>query len=65
MADILFPEGKRRENRAKRSRIQFIHYTSAATGIKILQNREIWTRNTSLMNDITEIEHSIKYFEDL
>lgn len=30
---------------------KLVHYTSAATALSILKNKEIWMRNTRCMND--------------
>lgn len=38
---------------------RFAYYSSAATILKILQNREIWMRNTMVMNDHSEIKHGL------
>ena len=36
---------------------RLVHYTSAEAGFKIIQNREIWLRNSLLMNDFSEMQH--------
>lgn len=36
---------------------RFVHYTSADTAIKIIQNEEVWMRKSTCMNDFNEIEH--------
>jgi hypothetical protein len=38
---------------------RFVHYTSAATAISILRNKEIWLRRTTAMNDYREVEHGL------
>lgn len=38
---------------------RFVHYTSAEAAMSIIQNREVWMRSTTLMNDIFEIDHGI------
>lgn len=49
-----------RERLAKleRGETQLWHYTSYATAMKIIENREVWLRNARLMNDFSEIEHA-------
>ncbi len=37
--------------------LRFVHYTSADTAIKIIQNEEVWMRKSTCMNDFNEIEH--------
>lgn len=36
---------------------RFVHYTSAANGIAILQGRQLWMRDTRCMNDYREVQH--------
>ncbi|WDI31351.1 DUF2971 domain-containing protein [Hyphococcus flavus] len=36
---------------------RFAYYTSAETALRILQNKEIWMRNTACMNDYGEISY--------
>ncbi|WJR68132.1 DUF2971 domain-containing protein [Neorhizobium sp. CSC1952] len=36
---------------------RFVHYTSADTALKIIQNEEVWMRKSTCMNDFNEIEH--------
>lgn len=36
---------------------RFVHYTSADTAMKIIQNEEVWMRKSTCMNDFNEIEH--------
>jgi hypothetical protein len=39
---------------------RFAYYTSAATAIQIINNKEIWMRSTHVMNDSTEVEYGYK-----
>lgn len=39
---------------------RFAYYTTAATAHLILQNHELWMRNTAVMNDFTEVEHGLR-----
>jgi hypothetical protein len=43
--------------RASATNQRFVHYTSADTALKIFQNREVWMRKSSCMNDFMELEH--------
>lgn len=43
---------------------RFAYYTSADTAKRVLQNREIWLRSPTCMNDFSEIQHGIKIFSD-
>lgn len=36
---------------------RFVHYTTADTAMKIIQNEEVWMRKSTCMNDFNEIEH--------
>jgi len=42
-----------------RDQTRIVYYTSAATAMQILRNREIWMRNTQVMNDFLEVDHGI------
>lgn len=37
----------------------FVHYTSAATAMKIIKNGELWFRNAMVMNDFSEIAYGL------
>ena len=39
---------------------RFVYYTTAATAVQILGNREIWMRNTSAMNDFAVLHLAAK-----
>ena len=34
-----------------------VGYTSADVAMSIIQNKQVWTRNTTVMNDFKEIEY--------
>lgn len=36
---------------------RLVHYTSAEAGFRIITNREVWLRNSLLMNDFSEMQH--------
>jgi hypothetical protein len=40
-----------------RGDFKFVHYTSADAAAKMLKNHEVWLRQSSTMNDFSEIEH--------
>ncbi|MFO1254894.1 MAG: DUF2971 domain-containing protein [Sphingomonadaceae bacterium] len=56
---ILFPFAAERMAEIKANNTRFVHYTSAAAGISILQNNCVWLRNSSLMNDYSEVKHGL------
>lgn len=42
---------------AKLKRTKFVHYTSAANALSIIQRKVVWMRNASEMNDFSEVQH--------
>lgn len=38
---------------------RFVYYTTASTAMQILRGREMWMRNTMVMNDFSEVEHGL------
>ncbi|RYG94611.1 MAG: DUF2971 domain-containing protein [Alphaproteobacteria bacterium] len=54
---ILFPHVMEEIERAKREGIRFSHYTSADTALKILRSERMYLRNSTLMNDFSEVKH--------
>ena len=36
---------------------RLVHYTTAEAGYRIISGRQVWLRNSLLMNDFSEIEH--------
>jgi hypothetical protein len=57
---IFFPYSTACLQRIEKDKTRFVHYTSAATAIEILRNKEFWMREPSCMNDYMEIEHGIQ-----
>ena len=57
VAKIFLPHAMREMARVREKQIRFVHYTSADTGLKILRSERIFLRNSSLMNDFSEIHH--------
>lgn len=55
----------KRMEELKKSTNKLVHYTSASAGLKILQNKEIWMRRVSCMNDFSEVQHGKDLFIDL
>lgn len=48
---------------ATERRQRFAYYTNADTAKKVLENRELWLRLPSCMNDFSEIQHGLRMFE--
>ena len=42
---------------------RFAYYTTADTAMKILRSKQIWLRNTAVMNDYSEVEYGFNCFE--
>jgi hypothetical protein len=42
------------------SKQKFVHYTSAETALKIIQNEQVWMRKSLVMNDFMEIEYGLE-----
>lgn len=58
LANLFLPHAMARIAAAKsKPNFRFAYYTSASTGMKILDNNEAWLRNASLMNDFSEVHH--------
>lgn len=58
--ETFFPYAADAIERAAASGGRFVYYTSAATALQVLRNREIWMRNTMVMNDFSEVDHGIQ-----
>lgn len=56
---IFFPHLRERSIHLTKSGNKLAYYTSAATAVAILENREVWMRNVSLMNDYSEVQHGM------
>jgi hypothetical protein len=57
---IFFPRNTAKVAEILSANSRFVHYTSAEVAMSILQNRSVWMRNSSVMNDFSEIEYGIK-----
>lgn len=55
----LFSQAGKREEYVRSNHILLAHYTTESTLMKIIKNKEIWLRNTSRMNDSTEIKYGV------
>ncbi len=57
----LMPYASRKLTEAKGSPdLGFVHYTSAEAALNILNSREVWFRNSSTMNDYSEVEYGLE-----
>jgi hypothetical protein len=57
--ETFFPYASEATDRVQQLGARFAYYTTAATAVQILRGREIWMRNTMVMNDFTEVEHGL------
>ena len=60
LIDIFYPYASRRRKEVREQGTRFVHYTNAEAAIAILQNKEIWMRLSSCMNDFSEVEHGLR-----
>lgn len=56
---IFFPFFIERQTYIREKNTRFVHYTSADTAFQILKNKSFWMRNSSYMNDFSEIKHGL------
>ncbi len=61
---LLMPYMMNQLERVQRKEVRFVHYTSAETALKILQNQCIWLRNSQLMNDFSEVAYGLQRVAD-
>ncbi len=57
ITQIFAPEMLRSIKRARDEKIRFVHYTSAESGMKILDSGEMLLRTSRLMNDFSEVAY--------
>ena len=58
--EVFFPYAMKKGLDMDSKNLSFVHYTSASNALRILRNREITLRRSSLMNDFSEIDHGEK-----
>lgn len=54
---IFMPFAAEQSSSVRSGKMRFAHYTSAYVGLQILSNKEVWLRNSRIMNDFHEIHH--------
>lgn len=62
--DIFFSHSAEARKRVIANGGRFAYYTTAATANLIIENQELWLRNTTVMNDFTEVEHGLRCLID-
>lgn len=56
---IFAPKLANAQKHAQENNKKFVHYTNAEAAFKIIKNSEVWLRNTTTMNDYSEVLHGI------
>lgn len=57
---IFHPRSEERVKEVNDKKTRFVHYTRGATAVSILQNKRLWMRNTTCMNDYSEVRHGLE-----
>jgi len=57
LLEILSPYGVQTRTDMIERGGRFVHYTSAENGLKIINTKTIWMRNTNCMTDYSEVQH--------
>ena len=55
--EIFFPHRLMKKQQLLSGEFKFVQYTSAQAAMSMIENAEVWLRNTHCMNDYLEIEH--------
>lgn len=55
--EVLWGYGQYKFEQAKREARSFVHYTTTEAALSIINNQEIWLRNSGVMNDYSEMAH--------
>jgi hypothetical protein len=64
---IFMPEANRQLQRwfkAPQKSARLVHYTTADGGLKIINSKHFWMRNTNLMADYREVQHGFTIFHN-
>lgn len=56
---LFAPNAKREVTRIREKGTRFVHYTSAESGLAILRSGRMLLRNSTLMNDFSEVQHGM------
>src|SRR3546814_931439 len=59
IVNIFLPHAMKELDRVRQTGARFAHYTSAETGLKIFQSQRMLLRNSTLMNDFSEVHHGM------
>ena len=59
LGDIFIPAISQRARHVRDSGMRFAHYTSAESAMKILSTEQMLLRNSTLMNDFSEVQYGL------
>ncbi len=59
-ARIFFPHAYEQRLRVLKDGTRFVHYTNANAAMDILRSKTIWMRNSSCMNDVSEVRYGLE-----
>ena len=57
LQEILHPVACAADRRVRLAGHRFVYYTTAEVAVQVIQNRRMWMRNTTTMNDYMEIQY--------
>lgn len=55
--DVFWSYGRAKIRQADKDARSFVHYTTTEAALSIIDNKEIWLRNSGVMNDYSEMAH--------
>ncbi|MDR7157251.1 hypothetical protein J2W40_004099 [Sphingobium xenophagum] len=65
LTEVIFADGAAIIEHAKQNHRKFVHYTSAEAALSIIAKKEVWLRNSSAMNDYSEIGYGEMLFRNV
>jgi hypothetical protein len=60
LAHIFFPHALEQHTRVKEAGTRFVHYTNADAAMSILRSKTVWMRNSTCMNDVSEVRYGLE-----
>jgi hypothetical protein len=64
LPSLFFPHIDNKKREVMDSGCRFVYYTTADTATKILESKQIWLRNTAVMNDYSEVQYGFQCLYD-
>jgi hypothetical protein len=64
LAEIFMPYAASRRDDVVSKNGRFVHYTSAANALNIINSKTLWMRNTTCMTDYSEVMHGFNRLND-